>query len=777
MKVRLVFPLLLLAIQNCCVFAIREILVASYPPVTDCSADDPLNPSLVVGIEVNILRQALANANWTEGTDYYFNCTNWDDIFTVIPDYTRPVFGAINGITISSDRIQSGLKFSQPTLSTGMSLMYKEDPQTIFYIRSFHTTFVILLIILPFVGGFFLFIFQGKRSSIANYIYLTLTIYFKNDDQFRMNIEARFTTLATKILMLIVLILYTAFTTNNLTSDNSFGGITDISSLRGLKVATISYYENTLRSQGSIYQNFPDVWTTEEFLNQTNESPSNYFAYDAPIVSYVAAAQCNLYELLPNFVKYDFGFMMPKQVDPNDEMLLNMGLNEAFMNKTQAEWSSEYFAEILNNTCTSKSNLGSSSITFQDFQGLWYIWVVAFAISVGVMIFQFIIGCIRKRKDDYQFSGLRAEADQKIRSKLSGLLALYTAVSVSSIEKEKAELHKIYKKALSQMELDEKVNFKISTILSKDAEFKSLEHTMSGKIPSLNLSGTLKKKGSVFANVSQRLLRPFSFSSSSHRGSISGRSNKDNDNLDPPSPKSAREIPNLETAMSERNAANKIKVPSKGPTKKDAKISIQREMTEEREPLPLSPRKGGDLIKVQSPSFISELLDSKPKNKLNPRRSLVKDIFGVQDKMDGAFLRKIHAELVKTYKIPNCVIQQEMVEAAFAKMVAADHKRKEIYQENFGFGKDFDFLMQRKNKYEECLDSNPSVHNFFSVESFKNTALSFKLPKKMVMLVPNSQGPTKNVLTHSFANKDSRVLSNTLPRNLESPKESARPLI
>ena len=130
---KLRFVLLLLGALIRSVYSIKEILISTYDPVVSCSLNDPLNAQITHSIEVNIMRNAFTMINWTEGVDYYLNCTTWEDIFISLADYqSRPdLIGAFGGITISGDRLQAGFKFSQPTMSTGMSLLYRLVPNNI----------------------------------------------------------------------------------------------------------------------------------------------------------------------------------------------------------------------------------------------------------------------------------------------------------------------------------------------------------------------------------------------------------------------------------------------------------------------------------------------------------------------------------------------------------------------------------------------------------------------------------------------------------------------
>lgn len=763
------FPyLILLAVLPCLALSDpREVLVAQYPPVTDCNPDDPLNAAEVKGIEVNILRQAFEEIGWVEGTDYYFNCTYWDDFFEVIETYSRPVLGAINGITISSDRLASGFKFSQPTMSTGMSLFYKKPDVDVFYIRSFDTVFLVLMVVLPFMVGFVIFFFQGCKAGIMNYVWYVLTIYFKCDDIHRINMESRLFSLAAKVMMMVVMVLYTAFTTNNLTFDNSFGGVTSVSDLRGLKVATLSYYANTIRSKGSIYQDFPDVWSTEDFLEAIRNTSASYIAYDAPIVTYVATLECDLYELLPNFYKYDFGFMMPNQVPAEDEAKVNEGLTMAFMKKTQTEYIDEYFKETLTDACTSKPALSLTYISFDSVKGLWYIWAVGVGISAGAMVFNMIKVFMKKKKNEYNFTGIRAEADQSIRAKVAAQLAIHLAISVGDIELERKELQKVYSKVLDRMQLDEKVYLRISETLSRDHDFKSLKHAYFTSNPSQSLIDLIKEnKNSFIRQMSLKINK-------TPPGKLPSR----------PSAKivSPLESPNgsFLTNKSDRKAGG-------GSSPSGSEV------------LPAAKRKNSKNPQ-EDVSYMGFLMDKthNPRPHRVSKSSVLSDMFGIKEKKEHAYLKRINAEIIKIYKIPSSSIDSEMLESALVKMIHTKNKRDaKFQQQNYGLGPDFDFLITRRGglfrQRPRDMFQGDDASDAPSIEYRRNDSLILspqssilpKQKKKFVMLIPSSQGPSRNILNHSFpsrsvlsprtANLTMRMQSPDATLRIESPDVSLR---
>lgn len=113
--------------------------------------------------------------------------------------------------------------------------------------------------------------------SVLNYIYHAAIVFVRrNDDRFLSTI-ARITGIGLKLLLLMTLYRYIATTTNNLSSDKTFGGVSSVSALNGLPVASIEFYKNTIYSVHAHYKYFPDVWDRASLLKEINSAGIIYF--------------------------------------------------------------------------------------------------------------------------------------------------------------------------------------------------------------------------------------------------------------------------------------------------------------------------------------------------------------------------------------------------------------------------------------------------------------------------------------------------------------------
>ena len=369
---------------------------------------------------------------------------------------------------------------------------------------------------------------------------------FKVDDIVFLTNASRLIGLSLKVLLLVIMTVYVAFTTNLLNEDNSFGGITDVYSLAGRRLYAFGTYTVVIQSVNAYWGEVPwNISYTSDLIDYIYTKKLTYVAYDDPIVEFVAYTQCNFYPALKNFNKYDLAFMMHSNVDSADEELINHGLVMAFSNKTQQEWIDEYFASNTAQSCESKAEFGVGYLRIQDVVGLWYTWLVAFGISIAIWSFQHLWQFIRKKRGLYSFVGIRAEADAKLQGKMTALMGTQCAGSISVVHSERKTLQLYYHSILEKMKLHRTTCMKIQRILDHDQEMDSLVPQSPSRIPTLILVDHMKKNKKGFLQSVKSKFGSFSLGQSFsflHRGS--GSSTPRGSGADTPNRRGSDATPN-----------------------------------------------------------------------------------------------------------------------------------------------------------------------------------------------------------------------------------------
>ena len=743
--------------------AIKEILISTYDPVVTCSLEEPLNPQLMYGIEINIMRAALAEVNWTEGIDYYFNCSDLDDQFAAVAAgiTDRPnLLGIIGGITISHDRLKTGAKFSQPTMSTGLSLLYRNVPHNAFYLRTFTTDFFVLLVILPTVGGFFLYLFQGRRISLMNYIYHAATVFFKiDDDQFQGTI-ARITGMGLKLLLLITSILYVAFTTNILTADNSFGGVSGISDLKGLRISSIGFYKNTLQSVGTLYKYFPDVWDSAELIKTINSEEVTFMAYDDPILAYLTYTECNFYMVLQNFVKYDFGVMMPSGVSSADEELVNIGLTMAFTKKTQDLWVAEYFSTQPITTCPDKIVFQNTVLSFGDVQGLWYAWLGVFGIGLVNWVAVELRKFSKKKRGDYNFEGLRAKADQELQRKMAALTATQCAGSITVVNESRTVLQNDYSVALKALNIDYESVQLIQSILKLDDEFSALDPKVAPKKSISVTNGLKKKRSSILSGFKKRFSSSISLMKVPN-GSNSRRGTVEYGGL---TPRALQRTASL--SQSGENASTMSPIITIE-TSRGLKSKFHRKSEDLTSPILIKPKEIKDLIKNTSDSPLAKVT--------SPSKSRGSNNFVIREKA----AKKFGDHIKQIYPVRRPKMDGNMLESVVQKVLEAEEKQKQ--RDTFYTNRELDDNLQsivspkipvtdRLRGSERASGSKRKRTSEFGTNSDAVVITMKSSIEKAVqytdepLLVPRSRTPKSNIREHTFTPKNNtKVLRLSIP--------------
>lgn len=472
-------------------FSIKTILVAEYI-TAHCDTSNPLDPAGFSGFEVDILRDAMAFINYTEGVDYQFSCSTFPELFVILGNNTPPdVIGAVCGITITKSRLDIGYKFSQPLITTGLSLLFRRDPQASFYLKSLDYLSLFSIFAVAAFLGIFYYIVEDRKSSLTNYIWHSINFYLHGNDfkAATLTVPSKLIDVSMRVFVQVILVLYIAFTTNTLSKQINFGGVSSIDDLVGLNVATFNYGAQDLELVGArrvVIDEIP-IFTTERFREEVNNINTPYIAADGPVVTYFASTECNLYETLTDFVKYDFGVMLPGTIDTEMELLLNTGIEAAFENKPQSERWKEVLAREVQRTCNQKVALGLDYIAVQDVSTLWILWGAA--VILGIITI-FTSKVIRRRSSknlkEYSFYGIRGNADRKIQGMVTMLVSFNVITSLFMTE---------LNRKLTQRSFQNKSNHAIT---KKNVRSKMIEHVTSDeevlKLKNINENNSISLK-------------------------------------------------------------------------------------------------------------------------------------------------------------------------------------------------------------------------------------------------------------------------------------------
>jgi len=407
----------------------------SYPPFADCSEYTPNDSTTVGGAEIQLIRSAFAYLNWTEGTDYEFSCvskasTLFDD-FANLPAGSEE--GIVGGISITSDRLKQNYQFSQPTTTSPLYIVYRQLSKGWFFRRSLDIPGWIIVFASIFGMGVFIYLLENKKAAYINMLYHSICQFFLVPDYPLENYSSKILNFFSTFLAFIVIMVFTASSTNIFQSDRNISSILTLDNLGNQKVYTNDVLKSYLEKYGISPLTIND---TNPFLfsSQTDKLGINYLVLDGPYSDFLVRQNCDLYTGTNVIDNLYYGIMLPSDFSHS----LKLQINEAILTNSETKLFSHYVSEYYASQehlsiCIKKHALDSDQITLYDMRGLWFILAAGLGFGVGVAVFHKLGFLIKRSFGIFGMKGVRAKIDRKIQRRVATVFAIHTAISMQSI--------------------------------------------------------------------------------------------------------------------------------------------------------------------------------------------------------------------------------------------------------------------------------------------------------------------------------------------------------
>ena len=390
--------------------------------IVDCSEEDPTNLTLMSGYEPQLVKDVLTLSNMTYGVDYIFQCTTFDGLYGGVYDANEnsSVIGSFSGLPVTTMELSDGLEFSQPTIETGLSVLFhSKDTNTglasWFFLRAFTWSAALSIVLVPLALSVLIWIFQNKEQPFLNYVYHLYSSYFKIDFFRNNKIEAMFVEVNFKVFALVVMILYVALTTNIIFKEKEFGKVDTINNMRGELVATEFNFENYVYNSHMKYVELPWTTSNQEFAQEIRKAPTEYVVYDTIFSDYYLQVDCDVHMALRNFVSLQYAMLWTWYTPQEFKDMYNENLIVALTQRSQAERLAEANEIFLRGStkCSNNAIENRDKVNFSDVQGLWVIWLIVFSIAFLAAVLSNVIKHFARKSQsmfDLEMRGKR-EAD------------------------------------------------------------------------------------------------------------------------------------------------------------------------------------------------------------------------------------------------------------------------------------------------------------------------------------------------------------------------------
>lgn len=381
--------------------------IANWEPIAMCQDWPTYSPANFSGHDVQMVRDAAALMGLTEGTDFEFKCDSFSTMLVALRNASGPCSAAVAGVTITTEREGSGIKFTYPYFKSSLStLVQAQLPAGTGwgFTRPFSWELWLALFItlLAFPPIAFVIEFLSLRKAIHRGDILpgvvestwrtALTLMLM--DSFAVTSQgARVAVLCFVFLALLTTSTYTANLAAFVTVNTIESRITGLGDLRGRAVGTSPIYIERLTkygiqaipyplNNGSDYLTWRTLVSTGELAALVRDTPAlQWLANTDPLCSVV---------VLPQAVEpFDYGIAFHKNtsegvVDAWSRAILVLQ-EDGTLQQLKDSW-------IVNPTqgcqVISAVNNNASAVRFQDLYGLWIILGAGIVMGALIMFTQ-----------------------------------------------------------------------------------------------------------------------------------------------------------------------------------------------------------------------------------------------------------------------------------------------------------------------------------------------------------------------------------------------------
>lgn len=89
-------------------------IIGEWVPDAVCNSDNPSDSSEIYGIQVNMIKKIYNRLEWTEGTNYYYQCMSWGNGWENVYNNSDALW--FPATTTTYERLNSGRVWAQVTL-------------------------------------------------------------------------------------------------------------------------------------------------------------------------------------------------------------------------------------------------------------------------------------------------------------------------------------------------------------------------------------------------------------------------------------------------------------------------------------------------------------------------------------------------------------------------------------------------------------------------------------------------------------------------------------
>lgn len=378
------------------------------------------SPDEYSGYEIELFKKMMPQLGWTKDM-LKWRCLTWE---RMMKDLVDPKPGkkrcdiAVAGMEVHPVEINNGISFSWPTYSYGFKIAVPSDFQSasgyFSYMKSFQTVVWIAIVLTAIGVGLLVYAidwylitrvhFNNSKTAqwkvkkfqdrdVERYFWDSLMQPMSTSDQEAFTFPSNLVVLVYGFMLLVLVTLFTANTTANITATRLQSNIQSVRDLPGKSVASWTGYTSSLKDMYGIEAvGYP--WDSQEdedrLFDLLRNGAVKALVLDNSLLEYRAATDCDIAVVGRIFEQTDSAIAFPKGFN-NTELLnrINTILVTMRTNGDIQVLEDMYMAPF-ETICQKTSSTTDSTISFSQVAGLWIILAVAVVIALILVALRFM---------------------------------------------------------------------------------------------------------------------------------------------------------------------------------------------------------------------------------------------------------------------------------------------------------------------------------------------------------------------------------------------------
>lgn len=363
---------------------VLTICTSEWTPSVICAGLD--NPLQWSGYEIDLFRAVMPLMGWTYDM-MEFRCLDWDEMEDLLVN-TDECDIVPAGESPETRLVSQGVQFSLGTMESGLGILVRAETTSTsfwYFFSAMSVSVWLALLGTAFLIGIIVWIFEVGTKSLTketqhgtDLIYSSVNSPLGHGDRHVLSLAANLTFLIWNFTGFVVMALYCANLTSNLTISQIQSDIRSVDDLSGRAVGTWSDYVSDLQKDFKVYaKGYPwdNVDDEKVMLNALLQSELDALVLDFSTLSVMDSSTCETRLIPTQFNLFDFAVAFPSSAanrtnlikDYNDALrnLKEFGTTEILLNK--------YLSGEGLECKTGKTQTGKSYVTWDQVAGLWII--------------------------------------------------------------------------------------------------------------------------------------------------------------------------------------------------------------------------------------------------------------------------------------------------------------------------------------------------------------------------------------------------------------------